>query len=144
MLFSPHNICKLICSQQSSNNYPLLAFSNTHFPHIFFCFLLLQILHKYFLLCLCDWKRNTWAELPNIITVHCTLVYWCLDNVIGCYIVVPRHWHPSCLHRYPATNTNPASCTLFQEREVLIFNAKRYIKVNLMRIKYAKYLLMSR
>jgi len=60
--------------------------------------------------------------------------------VIGCYIVVPRHWHPSCLHRYPATNINQASCTLSQERELLKFSAKRYVNVKLMRNKYTKYL----
>lgn len=118
----------------------LLFPTQTSLTYFFFCFLSLQMLHKYFLLCLWNCKRNTWAELPIIITIHCTLVYWSLHNVIGCYIVVPRHWHPSCLHRYPATNTNPASRTLSQERELLKFNAKRYVNVKLMRIKYAKYL----
>lgn len=77
-----------------------------------------------FLLCYCksytsisfhstwDGKGNTWAELSNIVTVYTTLVYRSLDNVIGCDIVVPRHWHPSCLHRYPETKINTASCML--------------------------------
>lgn len=134
------NIRKLICSQQLSKYYPPCYFQHKLPSHIFFCFLSLQILHKYFLLCLWNWKRNTWAELPIIITIHCTLVYWSLHNVIGCYIVVPRHWHPSCLHRYPATNINQTSCTLSQERELLKFSAKRYVNVKLMRIKYTKYL----
>lgn len=88
--------------------------TQTFLTHFFLLFVIVNPT-QVFLFFLRKWKRNTWAELPNIITIYCTLVYWSLDNMIGCDIVVPRHWHPSCLHRYPATKINGTSCTMSQQ-----------------------------